>query len=100
MRCFYATDARRGRCHVPLENRDSWMTDELRLYSSENPVLDCPGASCDARFLPPRRDVFVLHEYVFMFENPTRDFVRGVISPIDHLRVFFSDVPLCLRKSL
>ena len=90
MRRFHATDARRCRCHVPLENRDSRMTDELRLHSPENPVLDCPGASCNARSLPPRRDVFVLHEYVFMSENPTRDLVRGVISPIDHLLVFFS----------
>lgn len=100
MRRFHTTDARRGRCHVPLENRDSRMTDEFRLHSPENPVLDCPGASCNARSLPPRRDVFVLHEYVFMSENPTRDLVRGVISPIDHLLVLFSDVPLCLRKSL
>lgn len=28
MRRFYATDACRGRCHVPLENRDS-LTGEV-----------------------------------------------------------------------
>ena len=100
MRRFHATNARRGRCHVPLENRDSRMTDELCLHSPENPVLDCPGASRNARSTPPRRDVFILHEYVFMSENPTRDLVRGVISPIDHFPVFFSDVLLRLRKSL
>ena len=80
MRRFHATDARRGRCHVPLENRDSRMTDELRLHSPENPVLDYPGASCNARSPLPRRDVFVLHEYVFMSENPTRDLVRAALA--------------------
>lgn len=91
MRRFHATDAGRGRRYVPLEDRDSRMPDELRLHSPENPILDCPGASCNARSTPPRRDVLVLHEYVFIPENPTRDLIRGVIPPVDHLLVLVSD---------
>lgn len=85
MRRFHATDACRGRRYVPLENRDSWMSHKFCLHSPENPILDCPGAPRNARSTPPRRDVFVLHEYVFIAENPTRDLVRGVISPMESL---------------
>lgn len=100
MRCFHTTDAGRGRRYVPLENRDSRMADELSLHSPEDPILDCPGASCNARSTLPRRDIFVLHEYMLMFKNPTHDLVRGVIPPIDHLLVLVSDVLLCLCESL
>lgn len=100
MQRFHATDAGRGRRYVPLENRDSRMTNELCFHSPENPILNRPGASCNARSTPPGRDVFILHEYVFMLKDPTRDLVRGVIPPIDRLFVLVSDVLLRLCKSL